>query len=197
MERAAQSKAIRAIAAALHARGCRSHHACCEASLVQEGGDIALVRERPSWPSRSAEVEASLGRRRGRPPATVIEAFACFHGRRVRRAHAGCEVAHVQEEREQERRDIVSRGHIRRSGRNSFELKFDAPRENGQRRSVYRSFKGSKREAQAELTRLMAEAQTGGFIDPSKLTVIEHVRARVALWRANGSISARTEQGYR
>ena len=91
----------------------------------------------------------------------------------------------------------MSRGHIRRSGRNSFELKFDAPRENGQRRSVYRSFKGSKREAQAELTRLMAEAQTGGFIDPSKLTVIEHVRARVALWRANGSISARTEQGYR
>jgi integrase len=88
-------------------------------------------------------------------------------------------------------------GHIRKRGRNSWELKFDAPRDDGQRRPVYRSFKGSKREAQAELTRLVAQAQSGGFTEPTKLTVIQHVRNRVALWRANGSISARTEQGYR
>src|SRR5262249_52124817 len=37
----------------------------------------------------------------------------------------------------------------------------------------------------------------GGHVEPHKLTVAEHVRNRVALWRANGAITARTEQGYR
>jgi len=88
------------------------------------------------------------------------------------------------------------RGHIRKRGRNSFELKFELDRVDGRRRIAYRNFKGSKREAQAELTRLLAQMQTGGYVDPDKLTVIEHVRNRVALWRGNDTISARTAQGY-
>ena len=87
------------------------------------------------------------------------------------------------------------RGHIRKRGRNSFELKFELDRVDGRRRIAYRNFKGSKREAQAELTRLLAQMQTGGYVDPDKLTVIEHVRNRVALWRGNDTISARTAQG--
>jgi integrase len=88
------------------------------------------------------------------------------------------------------------RGHIRRRGKNSFELKFDVAREGGGRRIAYRSFKGTHREAQAELTRLLGQVQGGSYVEPSKLTVLEHVRNRVALWHANGSISARTAQGY-
>src|SRR5262249_20657530 len=59
-----------------------------------------------------------------------------------------------------------------------------------------KTVRGSKREAQAELTRLLAQVQAGSYVGPDKLTVVEHVRNRVALWRANGTISARTAQGY-
>jgi integrase len=88
------------------------------------------------------------------------------------------------------------RGHIRKRGRNSWEIKYDIDRADGQRRTRYRSFKGTRREAQAELTRLLAQAQAGGHVEPRKLTVIEHVRNRVALWAAAGTISANTHERY-
>src|SRR5262245_9177770 len=88
------------------------------------------------------------------------------------------------------------RGHIRRRGKNSFELKWDVPREGGGRRIVYRPFKGTRREAAAELARLLARAADGGHVDPSKLTVADHVRARFKQWQASGAISPKTAEGY-
>jgi integrase len=87
------------------------------------------------------------------------------------------------------------RGHIRRRGRNSWELKYDV-REGGQRQTQYRSFKGTRREAAAELTRLLALVQEGGHVEPHKLTVGEYVRSRVAQWKASGRISAKTAERY-
>lgn len=57
-------------------------------------------------------------------------------------------------------------GHIRKSGRQSWELKFSV---DGQ--PQYRSFKGTKRAAVAELTRLTASAIDGTYVDGNKLTV--------------------------
>jgi integrase len=88
------------------------------------------------------------------------------------------------------------RGHIRRRGANSWQLKYDIARTEGGRHIVYRSFKGTRREAQAELARLLARAADGGHVDPSKLTVAEHVRARFEQWKANGAISPKTAEGY-
>jgi hypothetical protein len=50
-------------------------------------------------------------------------------------------------------------GHVRRRGERSWELKFDIRRGpfTGRRKTRYHSFKGTKREAQAELTRLLAQ----------------------------------------
>jgi len=79
------------------------------------------------------------------------------------------------------------RGHIRKRGRKSWEIKYDIDRADGQRQTRYKSFRGSKREAQAELTRLLAQVQAGGHVEPHKLTVVEHVRNRVAQWRAAGA----------
>ena len=45
------------------------------------------------------------------------------------------------------------RGHVRARGTNSWEIKFDAGRENGKRKTVYKNFKGTKREAVAELNK--------------------------------------------
>jgi integrase len=63
-------------------------------------------------------------------------------------------------------------GHVRRRGKGSWELKFDLGTDpiTGKRLTRYHSFKGTKREAEAELTRLKAGADRGKYVDPSKLT---------------------------
>lgn len=88
------------------------------------------------------------------------------------------------------------RGHIRRRGTDSWELKYDIDRAEGGRHTVYRSVKGTKREAAAELARLLARAADGGHVDPSKLTVGELVHSRLAHWRAAGTVSPKTAEGY-
>ncbi len=87
-------------------------------------------------------------------------------------------------------------GHIRRRGKQSWELKFDLPK-SGKRQVQYHSFRGTKRQAQAKLTELIASVGQGSYIEPSKTTVVEFVRSRVDQWEAGGNISARTAQRYR
>jgi integrase len=89
------------------------------------------------------------------------------------------------------------RGHIRRRGHSSWEIKFELERTaDGRRRTATQNIRGTKREAQAELTRLLNQAQTGGHVEPHKLTVADHVRARVAHWHAAGITSAKTHERY-
>jgi integrase len=88
------------------------------------------------------------------------------------------------------------KGHIRKRGRNSWEIKYDVDRDGDGRRTVYRSFKGTRREAQAELARLLAQVADGGHVDPNQLTVADHVRTRVAHWHAAGVTSAKTHERY-
>jgi integrase len=87
-------------------------------------------------------------------------------------------------------------GHIRRRGTRSWELKFDVPRDGGGRRTAYKSFKGSKREAQAELAKLIAAAADGGHVDPSRLTVAQYIHERFSHWQATGVITPGTAQRY-
>jgi hypothetical protein len=63
-------------------------------------------------------------------------------------------------------------GHIRRRGKESWELKFDlgADPMTSKRRVRYASFKGTKREAAIELARLVTQNVAGEGIDPSKAT---------------------------
>jgi integrase len=87
------------------------------------------------------------------------------------------------------------RGHLRRRGSRSWELKYDI-RTDGQRRTVYRSFKGTRREAQAELARLLAQVADGGHVEPNKVTVAEYLRTRLERWRAMGAVSAKPAERY-
>jgi len=91
------------------------------------------------------------------------------------------------------------KGHIRQRGKRSFELKFDAGRDpaTGERKIQYASFKGTKREAQIKLAALITSVGAGAYVEPSKSTVADFVRARVIQWEAAGDISARTAQRYR
>jgi integrase len=90
------------------------------------------------------------------------------------------------------------KGHIRRRGANSFELKFDAGRDpSGKRKVQFVSFRGTKREAQVKLAELIAAVGKGAYVEPSKTTLADFVRARVDQWEAAGDISAKTSQRYR
>jgi integrase len=89
------------------------------------------------------------------------------------------------------------RGHLRRRGKNSFELKWDAPREGGGRKTHYKSFKGSRREAMAELNKILAQVADGIAVEPSKVTVGQYVAQRIEQWAATGTISPKTAERYR
>lgn len=69
------------------------------------------------------------------------------------------------------------KGHIRQRSMGSWEIKFDlgSDHRTGKRRIVYHSFRGTKREAQTELSRPITEAAQGQRIKPSKLTVAAYL----------------------
>ncbi|MGO9049393.1 MAG: N-terminal phage integrase SAM-like domain-containing protein [Xanthobacteraceae bacterium] len=81
-------------------------------------------------------------------------------------------------------------GHIRRSGKASWELKFNAAG-----KTHYRSFKGTKREAIAEMTKLTASALTGSYVDANKITVAEFLDRWLRGW-AESNVSAKTIDRY-
>lgn len=89
-------------------------------------------------------------------------------------------------------------GHIRRRGERSWELKFDVGADpvSGKRRIRYQSFKGSKREAEIELARIVAENAAGEGVDPSKSTVGEFMQRWDRDW-ASLNVSPKTLERYR
>jgi integrase len=88
-------------------------------------------------------------------------------------------------------------GHIRRRGERSWKLKFDIDADplTGKRRTRHHSFKGTKREAEAELVRLKAIANRGDYVDASKVTLGDFL-GRWEVWAAT-QVSAKTLERYR
>jgi Phage integrase, N-terminal SAM-like domain len=68
-------------------------------------------------------------------------------------------------------------GHIRQRGKQSWELKFDLGRDPATDKRISRhvTFRGTKREAQAELNRLLNRRNEGTYVDPTKMTVAEYL----------------------
>jgi len=86
-------------------------------------------------------------------------------------------------------------GHVRRRGARSWELKFDVGVDaNGNRKIRYASFKGTKRDAQIELAKLIAAAAAGTLPDPSKTTVGEYLLKWIDGHRG---LSGKTAERYR
>lgn len=88
-------------------------------------------------------------------------------------------------------------GHIRRRGKNSFELKWEAGADpvTRKRRIRYQSFKGSKRDAQIELARLVTANAKGEAVDPSKATIGEFLDRWERNW-AVANTSPKTFERY-
>ena len=80
------------------------------------------------------------------------------------------------------------KGHIRERSNGHWAIVIDVrDPETGKRRRKWHSFKGTKREAQVECSRLISEISGGAYIEPAKTTVgqfldrwLEHMKTQVA-----------------
>jgi integrase len=90
-------------------------------------------------------------------------------------------------------------GHIRKRGKHSWELKFDVGRNEatGKRITQFHSFRGTRKEAEYKLAELVASVGKDEYVSRSKLTVGDHLKARVEQWQAMGDITPRTAERYR
>ena len=69
------------------------------------------------------------------------------------------------------------KGHIRRRGERSWAIVLDIGRDNsGKRRQRWHSINGTKKDAERELNRLLHSMNSGGYIEPSRLSVADFLR---------------------
>lgn len=91
----------------------------------------------------------------------------------------------------------MTAGNITKRGAQSWRLKYEAgPRDpvTGNRQTRVITVRGSRRDAQRELTRLLAEIDNGTAVDPSKTTVAEYLRG----WLGKAQeLSLKTRERYR
>jgi integrase len=66
-------------------------------------------------------------------------------------------------------------GHVEKRSESSYLIVIEQPRIKGKRKRIYRSFKGNKKQAEAELRRLLNELERGKYVEPSKLTTGEYL----------------------
>lgn len=89
------------------------------------------------------------------------------------------------------------KGHIRRRGKRSWGIVLDLGRdEQGQRRQKWHSVKGTRRDAEAELARLLNDFNLGSYVEPTKLTVDDFCQTWLRDF-AKRSVSAKTYERYR
>ncbi len=84
------------------------------------------------------------------------------------------------------------RGSITRRGKRSWRLKFDVERKAGRRQIRYVTVKGTRKDAEAELAKLVNAINAGTFVDPTDITVVEWLHK----WLATQKLSPRSEETY-
>jgi hypothetical protein len=80
-------------------------------------------------------------------------------------------------------------GNITRRGAHSWRLKFDIGRDpaTGERLTRFVTVKGTKREAQAEMAKLIASTATGQYVDASKAAVAQFAERWLRDWAARNT----------
>src|SRR5262245_44761404 len=88
------------------------------------------------------------------------------------------------------------KGHIRERSPGHWAIVIDAQDGAGKRKRRWYSCKGTKREAQIQCAKLIAELQSGTSIDPNKITVMEFLDRFDRDWIAT-HVGARSGERYR
>ena len=87
------------------------------------------------------------------------------------------------------------KGHIRERSAGHWAIILDVPGNDGNRRRKWHSFKGTKREAQAECARLITEMTSGAYIERHKQSLNNFLDKWERDWAKN-NLSAKTAERY-
>ena len=88
------------------------------------------------------------------------------------------------------------KGSIRERSPGRYAIILDINKD-GQRKRKWHSFKGTKREAQAECARLITAMKEGAYVETSKLTVGQYLLERLSQWEGSKKIGHKTAERYR
>lgn len=87
------------------------------------------------------------------------------------------------------------KGHIRKRGERSWAVVLDLGRDpGGKRRQKWHSVRGTKKDAERELAKLVHALNTGDYVEPAKLTLAEYLEQWLDSARAN--VSGKTYERY-
>lgn len=88
------------------------------------------------------------------------------------------------------------KGHIRKRGKDSWALVIELDRTpDGRRNQRWHTVRGSKRDAERELAKLLNEVATGEYVEPSKMTVAEFLDQWLVTY-AKPNVGPRTYERY-
>ena len=87
----------------------------------------------------------------------------------------------------------MKRGNITKRGKESWQLKFDTPSADGKRQTRYATVKGTYKDAQKELTRLLGDRDTGKLPNATRDTVKEFLTTMLA---GAATVSPKTLERY-
>jgi len=86
-------------------------------------------------------------------------------------------------------------GHLRRRGKNSWAIVIDLGRDaNGKRRQKWHTVRGSKKNAQRQMTAILHQGDTGSYVEPTKLTVSQYLEQWLNHVQTN--VSAKSFERY-
>ena len=90
------------------------------------------------------------------------------------------------------------RGHIRKRGERAWAVVVDIGHDpsTGKRRQKWTNVKGTKRDAERKLAEIIHGLNTGGYVEPSRVTLSDYLEEWMADY-VTTSVRARTAQGYR
>jgi hypothetical protein len=87
------------------------------------------------------------------------------------------------------------KGHIRERSPGHWAIILDVPGDDGNRRRKWHSFKGTKREAQAECARLITEMKAGAYVEQHRQTLNDFLDHWEREWAAR-NVSPKTNERY-
>ena len=88
------------------------------------------------------------------------------------------------------------RGHIKKRAKDSWSIVIDLGRDSaGKRKQKWHTVKGTKKDAQAELSRLLNELNTGEYVEPSRMLVSEYLKRWLKDY-AEPNVSPKTSERY-
>ena len=90
------------------------------------------------------------------------------------------------------------KGHLRKRGERSYEITVYLGRDpkTGRKQYETHTVQGNKKKAESELTRILHDLETGGYVPPAKLTVAEFLEQWLSTY-AEGAVSGKTFERYK